>query len=148
MKRDARDLIGGGVLTAFGLFIAIYSTGNYAFGSVGDMGPGMVPGMLGYLLAALGLIILLPSLWQPRSLPSAELRPYLAISVSIMAFALTIDRFGTVPAIFAVTGVAMLADDKNTFVSYLVVSAILATLAVLIFHLGLGLPIDIINWPF
>lgn len=142
------DLLGGGVLILFGLFVALYSTGHYQFGSLSDMGPGMFPGILGYILAGLGLIVFVPAIWRRTPMPPVELRPLIAICAAMAVFALGINRFGIAPTIVAVTGVSMLAGSDSSVRSFVAVATFLATITVLIFNVGLGLPVSIANWPF
>jgi hypothetical protein len=147
-SRDSRDLVAGGVLIALGAFAAIHATINLNLGTVRHMGPGMFPMALGVLLAALGVLVLLPALFRSGSLPRPDVRPLLAVSASVLAFAFTIRTLGLAPAVACTALVAVLADNKLGPIGAVILAAALALVAVLIFVYGLGMPLQIVNWPF
>jgi hypothetical protein len=60
-RRDYTDILGGALLVAFGLGVGFYAQ-RYNIGTLTRMGPGFFPAALGFLLALLGLAILLPGL--------------------------------------------------------------------------------------
>ena len=53
-----RDLAAGGLLTAFGALTA-WESSRYAFGTLGRMGPGYYPALLGGGMVVVGLLIVL-----------------------------------------------------------------------------------------
>jgi len=63
-------------------------------------------------------------------------------------FALTVERIGVIPAIFLLTGLSVLADNKLGIIGTLLLAAALSAAAVLIFLVGLGIPIHPFVWPF
>lgn len=135
-------------LIVIGCFVSIYTITRLELGSGMQMGPGMFPAALGMLLAALGLAILVPALRHDRGLPRVEWRPAMAVLSSILVFAVTIRPFGLLPAIVALTLIATRADSRLSILGTMILAAVLATIAFLIFHVGLGATLPILNWPF
>lgn len=151
LSRDYRDIVAGAVLVAFGLFVGIYATWNYNLGTLRHVGPGMFPAMLGYVLAGLGAIVFAIALFRPGpgfSFPTPGYRHLIAVLSGLLAFALTIEPFGMVPAIFFLVGIVALADNRLNPVGVVTLAAVMSLASVLIFQIGLQLPIDSFNWPF
>lgn len=150
LDRDVRDIVAGAVLTAVGLFAFVYALMTMQPGTLARMGPGLFPASLGLVLAFFGAVTLV-SAWLRRGqfdFPQVRIRPFLAILVGVVGFALTVDRFGIVPAVFILTFVARLAEERFEFVRPLVLASFLSVIAVLIFIVGLKLPLRIFLWPF
>lgn len=140
-----RDLVGGASLIAAGLTVALFSLSSYDVGTVTRMGPGMFPAALGFLLAGLGVIVLITALFQSGTFPTIDLRAALAVLTGIGAFALVIGPFGLAPAILAVVLVSSAAERKFRPLSLTVLCGALCVMAYLIFGAGLGLPIPMIK---
>lgn len=145
--RDYRDIVGGAALIGVGAFVAIHAFTSYRLGTVTNMGPGLFPTALGCLLAALGVIVLVPALFRSGDLPQIDFRPLVTILVSIFTFAVMVRPFGLVPTILVLTLLASLAAGKLSLVGALVLAAGLSILATLIFPVGLGIQVAIIAWP-
>lgn len=146
-RRDYRDLIAGALLIAVGLIAAFNAMYSYPLGSLRHMGPGMFPMMLGWLLAGLGVLVILPALFRGGVLPQPELRPLIVVCAAVLAFGATIRTLGLAPAVVATVLVAVLADNKITLYGALILAAGLSVAAVLIFVYALGMPLQIVNWP-
>jgi hypothetical protein len=146
-SRDYRDLIAGGLLIFIGLVAAINAQQSYNLGTLRHMGPGMFPAMLGWLLVGLGALVLLPAFFRGGTLQKPEIRPLVVVCAAVTTFALTIRWLGIAPSILATTMVACLADSKLGLIGSAILGAILASFAVLIFIYGLGMPLQIVNWP-
>ncbi|MGQ7794550.1 tripartite tricarboxylate transporter TctB family protein [Faunimonas sp. B44] len=145
--RDHRDILGGLLVTAAGLFAAVYAATQYHLGTAGRMGPGMFPAVLGCIMALLGLAILLPALFRAGEAAAVEIRPILAILAGLAAFALTIDRFGLAPAIALLVVIASVADPRATLKGSLALSLALILVATAIFKIGLRFPFPLFAWP-
>lgn len=147
---DVKDLIGGAILIALGIFAAVFAAMTLEVGNPAHMGPGLFPIALGVLLTGFGILILIRALILRGTfeLPQFETRPFLAIVAATASFALTIETLGAVPAIVLMTVIARLADARIGFIRPLVLGAILALLATLIFSIGLKLPIYPFIRPF
>jgi hypothetical protein len=145
-RRDFNDIMGGGTLIAFGLFVSLYASTQYAVGTVAEMGPGMVPAGLGLVLAALGIVILVPALFRAGALPRLEWRPFLFVLFALAAFAVMVERVGVILAIYALVFIAMLGDDERRPVASLVLATVLNLIVIGIFVFGLGLPFKLLTW--
>lgn len=137
---DVRDLIGGALMIAFGVFVAVYAGHEYTIGQPARMGPGFFPVALGWILAGLGVIIALLAfrktvhVLQP---PPFTLRGLFAVLAAIAAFALLVTPAGLVPATIALTFIAACAERKFYWRRTALLAASLSVLAWLIFTVGL-----------
>ena len=106
MKHDIKDLAGGVLLAAIGLFVALYTAAQYDIGSLRRMGPGFFPALLGGVLAVLGLIIALPA-WK-RTGPPVQIawKDTAAVLAAILVFATGLERVGLVPITVATVLIA------------------------------------------
>jgi hypothetical protein len=149
-SRDYRDIVGGSALTLGGLFYGTYAYLNYDLGTLSRMDSGLFPMWIGYLLAAIGLAIAASAALRKGeySFPTVEWRTLVTVVASVAAFALAVPYFGVVPAIALQTFIVSLADNKLNTMMKLVFGAVLALVAVLIFRVGLDLPIHVFAWPF
>lgn len=144
-QHDVRDLVGGALLTALGLFVALYAYNHYPLGSMARIGPAAYPMGLGVLLSALGLAIALPA-WKRRAdSPLVQLRSAGLVLMSILAFAFTLRPLGLVAATFTTVVISSLADRETTWQFRLVLAAAISLLTVLIFRVALGMPLRV--WP-
>ncbi|MGE0747767.1 MAG: tripartite tricarboxylate transporter TctB family protein [Rhodospirillales bacterium] len=146
-RLDVRDVVAGGVLVVVGLSAALYATENYATGALRRMGPGMFPMMLGYLLAALGALILAPALFRGGAMPAPDWRPLVAILLGISAFAVIVERYGMVPAIVGLTACVVFADGRPRVLRSLVLAGVLSAIAFVVFQLALDIPLPAYRWP-
>jgi hypothetical protein len=146
--RDYRDLVGGGLLIALGLWAGFHAIANFDVGTVSRMGPGMFPASLGFLLAGLGAVIALPALFRSGEMPTVDWRPMLVIMLGVLVFALTVTRLGMVPAIVLLTLISVFADTKLRLVGGVILSVALSLIAYLIFRVGLGIVLEPFRWPF
>lgn len=148
---DIKDLVGGALMVAIGTFVAVYAASHYSLGSLGRMGPGMFPMIVGWILAGLGVAILVPALFRSgQAMEAIEWRPALAVFVACIVFAITLERFGIVPATAALTLISTFADAKrkmSPLVTAIFVAAVSVVIA-LIFKVGLDIPVAIARWPF
>jgi hypothetical protein len=146
---DYRDILGGLLLIVLGLFFALYGTAEYPIGELRRMGPGFFPVALGYVLAALGLLILLPAL-RPSNDPIEPfaVRVFVTVLIAIAAFALAVPRLGMVPATMLLTVISAFAEFRVRPVRTAILAVGLSLLAVLIFTWGLGVPVPAFRWEF
>jgi hypothetical protein len=145
-RRDYRDIIGGAILLLGGAFVVAYAVTQLQVGSLARMGPGLFPAALGVLLCCFGMALAVPALFRSGTLPAVDLRPLVFVLGSILAFGLTIRKFGIAPAVVMLTLVATLADRRLSPARALLLAAGLAALAVLIFNVGLDIPVAAYTW--
>ncbi len=139
LKFDLRDLLGGLLLLAVGVWFFVRAL-RLSIGSATAMGPGYYPVLASGSLILLSLIIIGLSFFRPATLPQAQWRPLVSICAAILTFALTMDYFGLMPAIFCTVLVAALADKRSRPLSAVILGLLLCVGAYIIFIKLLGMP--------
>jgi len=147
-RGDRRDILGGLILIAIGLFAGIHASSSYNMGTPSRMGPGMFPMVLGYLLAGLGLLVLVPAFLRSGALPRPRWGPFAAVILATLGFALSVNHLGMVPAIALLTLIAAFADARLDFRRASMLAAALSLFATVVFHFGLGVQLAPLKWPF
>lgn len=148
LEKDYRDIVAGALLAALGVAISLYALSHYSIGTITRMGPGMVPVGLGVLLAIFGVVIGGTAWFREGNWPKVKVATPLLVLVSILIFAISIERLGLVPAVFLSVLAATLAELKIYPVRSLILAVALCLLAYLVFLLGLRLPIPAFAWRF
>lgn len=142
-----KDLWTGLFLLGVGLVFSIYGWREYPMGTLADMGPGMFPVMLGLLLAAIGVLILVAALMRGQFAGlGVDWRVLFSITAGILAFILTIERFGVAVAVVSLTVLASLANHRLSFGRSIVLGGVLTIAVMLIFVYGLGIPVRLLAW--
>ncbi|MBI3506787.1 MAG: tripartite tricarboxylate transporter TctB family protein [Proteobacteria bacterium] len=138
------ETLAGGLFVLCGA-LAVALAWDYPMGDMRRMGPGWVPSALGWALVVLGGGIGAAGFFARAgaAMPERDTRPLTWLLLGVAAFALLLEHFGLVAAIFACVGVARLAERPYRPVETLALAAFLAALGAGIFVLGLGLPIPL-----
>lgn len=129
----------------FGL-IAIYFGRNLAMGTTVRMGPGYVPHMLAYIMMALGGIVSVVALItgsEPVERP--KWKPITMVTIGIVAFALLFESTGLIPALIALILISSLGGEEFKLTEVIGNMVVLTVLCVIVFKVGLGMNISIIN---
>lgn len=134
------------MLIAFGLWFMNHAMESYSIGTLRRMGPGFFPAVLGGLIAVFGVLIALPAFFRQGEPFGFEARPFLMVCASLAVFALLLERFGMVPAIFALVFCAAFAKPRPNLLENLFLSIFLAISATAVFVWGLGIPIQAFRW--
>jgi putative tricarboxylic transport membrane protein len=132
--RDARDFWTGVMCMGFAL-AAIVLGRRYPVGTPAAMGPGMFPMALGGCLGLLGLVCSLRAMRPGKAVARIEAvqpRPVLLVLGSIVTYGVTLPKLG-------------LAAPGFRWVEVTVFGAILTLGCVLVFVVGLKMPVPI--WP-
>jgi putative tricarboxylic transport membrane protein len=97
--RSPKDALAG--LMFIGLAGVLgWSAGTLDLGTASRMGPGYFPLLLTFLLGVLGLVILLNGLrFEGPPLPRGEWKGLGLVTLSIVIFGATVQRWGFVPAV-------------------------------------------------
>lgn len=146
-SRDYRDIVAGALLVLIGAFAAIYALYTLRLGTMANMGPGMFPFALGFILFVFGGILLASALFRKGEMPVVDARSFIAVMTAILAFAIMVRPFGLVPAVFALIAIASRADGKLSLPGTLLLAVTLSVGSTLIFQVGLGMPIRPVAWP-
>lgn len=141
--RDIHDIVGGLLMTAAGLFFALYGS-RYTMGSAERMGPGYFPIVLGWVLAVLGILVALPAWWRQGSGITVQWKNLLWCVASLAVFALTLKPLGVVVSTFLACVLA-LVPSRMTLRTRLTVCAVVSVITVLIFPVALQMILPI--WP-
>jgi hypothetical protein len=143
------------------MFIAIAAIGlwasrNYPVGTALRMSSGYVPRLLCWLLAGLGVIVLVQGVLEthppePAHEPTpedgviAQLRPVAVVTLALISFGLALETFGLALSILLLVMIASVATRELKLWETLAAAAGLSVLTFVIFILGLGLTIPV--WP-
>ena len=142
-RAPSADLCSGLLFAALGAVI-LWAGADYALGTGSRIGPGYVPRLLGLLLAGIGLVLIVRSRWTSEAIDAtAAWRPLVLIVTAIVAFAVVFELTGLVPAILAAVAIANSATAENRWTTAVVLGALLAFFAWLLFVKGLGLPLPV-----
>lgn len=141
----SKDFLAGAIfLLIGGSMVAIAS--DYPFGSLLRMGPGFFPIIIGSLLALVGIVLMGKSIFtQTTDRPRFHLRPAFFITTAILSFAYLLPRLGLAAATVFLVIIMRLAFRPVHPMGALVLSAILAAIATIIFSYVLRLPLKL--WP-
>jgi hypothetical protein len=141
----SKDFLSGLMFIAFGL-VALYFGRHLALGTAVRMGPGWVPHMLSYILLGLGLLICVVALFtvgEPVERP--RWKPITMVTVGIVLFALLFERTGMLPALIVLVLVSSMGGDEFKITEVVGNMVVLAVLCTLVFKIGLGMNISIIE---
>jgi putative tricarboxylic transport membrane protein len=115
-------------------------------GTAFRMGPAYVPTVVSWMIAGIGVILIARSLLIPGPrFAVARKRPLGVVLGSFALFGLLIEGGGLVLASLALALAAGFAARERRWTERIIVGAALTALAVVLFHLLLGLPMRV--WP-
>lgn len=145
--RNQKDFLSGLLFIALSALFILMSA-KYDFGSLKEIGPGFFPLVLGGLLMALGITVTILSLGakgEKARLSAWHWKPIIVLPASILAFAIAIPSLGFVAAILILLALSSFAyTGKRKMSEFFLMPIGLAFLAVLVFIIGLKLPIDLL----
>ncbi|WP_341702428.1 tripartite tricarboxylate transporter TctB family protein [Ferrovibrio sp.] len=147
-ERRARrhEQIAAGVVMLFGLVMGAIAYG-YPMGSLARPGPGFGPLLIAGLIVVLGAAVMFEmrhAAVRPFSLP---LRPLLAVSAGILAFALLVEQTGFIPATIALVLLSGLGERRLSGWPLLGVAVFMALFGSAVFIWGLGVPLKAVGLP-
>jgi len=143
-QRDYQDIAGGLLLTAIGVFVALYSN-QYDMGTPARMGPGFFPRILGWLLAALGVLIAVPAFFRRGQGIQVQWGNALFVLGAIVLFAFLLRPAGILVATTLAAFVASMADKEISWKGRVYVSLGVAAVTWLVFIFGLSMRLPL--WP-
>ena len=136
-----KDVLAGLLFMLIGGAFAL-GAADYGMGTARRMGPGYFPVVLGAILCVMGLALAGKALWRqrPQQVSRLYLRPLLALTSSILAFAALIDRVGLIAACLACVLIAGLASSETRWREAILIAIGMTAFATLVFQQFLGLP--------
>src|SRR5262245_30895961 len=130
---------------AFGV-AALYLGRHLAVGTAVRMGPGYVPRALSFILLGLGGLISVLSLVNGgERVEAPKWKPIVLVTIGIVCFALLFERAGMLPALIALVAISSLANEEFRPLEVAGNMAVLTVLCIIVFKLGLGMNIAIIQ---
>ena len=143
--RDKMEFWSAAVFVLFGIaFLSI--SPNYEFGSLSRIGSGFFPTVLSILLIIIGLAIGVRSLARTeRPVGRPAFLPILLVTLSMIAFAVTVENAGAVVAIVLITIIASFASKQFNWITRLSLAVVLTVFSIIVFIWGLGMPVPILG---
>jgi hypothetical protein len=143
--RNPQDFWAGLMFLIIGLGVT-WGSKNYDYGTAAKMGPGYFPAMLGGILAVLGAIIVVRSLFvNGEPVGRFHWKPLLMVMLSLALFGVVLQTLGLVIAIFILIIVSSLGGHEFKWKGVLLNAFFLTIGSVAIFNYGLGLQFPV--WP-
>ena len=127
---------------------AFFFAADYNIGSAAKMGPGYFPFVLGALLAALGVTLLLRSVfWTKGSQqgPAFHLKPLVLVLSSVVLFGLLLRPLGLLVSTTLLVVVSSMASHEFRWKEALLNAAVLIVVVLLVFVYCLDFQVPI--WP-
>jgi len=140
---DYRDIIGGLLLAALGVFIVLYSR-RYDLGTLSSMGPGYFPTVLGGLMALFGVMIALPAFFRSGDRLNINWRGYVFVVGSLMFFALALRPLGLLLTTAATVYLSSLASSALGIKGRLLLMACVLVVTYLVFVVGLSMRLPLL----
>lgn len=142
---DAMNLIGALAVLAGGVAL-IVGGASYPVGTVGRMGPGFFPIVVGVFLVLVGTGLVLESRTVETTNQPIRLVPVAAVFAAILWWGLTIERLGLVPSTVGLVVLASLAQRRPSVKMIVWTAVFLAAFGVGVFIWGLSIPVAAIRF--
>jgi putative tricarboxylic transport membrane protein len=137
---------GGLAVAVLGASVALISA-SYPVGTLGRMGPGFLPLVVGVVMLVLGLLIAISDVRSGAvTEEEVKLRPFVAVFAAIIAWVEIVPRFGLVPATVALVVIAAFAQRQPRILATVVTALVLSFLGVAIFIWGLGARLEAVRF--
>lgn len=143
-----RDVVAGLLFVGLGAG-AIAVASGYPLGTAMRMGPAYFPILVAGLMIALGLVVTALGLFKGGAgerFGAIPWRPLFFILAGVAVFALTIGRFGLIPAVTAMTLIARLSEPMGSKLELAGLVVALNAVAYGVFIYGLNLPLRTGLW--
>ena len=141
-----QDFAGGLVIIAVAGF-AFWQASDLPIGTLGGMGPGMLPRSLAVLFGLLGTLLLVGSILSDGPpLGRWSIRGPLLVLAGVVAFGLTVRPLGLIVAGPLAIVIAALASDEVRWGETIPFGALMTAFCIGLFKFALGLPIPLAPW--
>ena len=145
MIANRKDLSAGLLFIAIAALFAV-GTIDLDLGTPLKLGPGAFPLLLAGVLALLGLIIVANAFRTPGAdIVAMPWRGIVLIVVAPIVFGLTVRGLGLAAGIALVVAVSAYASRRMTWKLTIALIVGLTIFCVLVFHVGLGLPVRLVG---
>lgn len=146
IKGDARDIVGGLLVTAVGGIFA-WNASYFPLGGGRLLGPGYFPLVTGIITLGLGVWITISGLMRSGRITGIAYRPLIAVIASIIAFGLLLPRIGMIPTLIVVVAVSASGSTSSRPLPVAMLAVGLSVACWLIFVKGLGLNMPAFRSP-
>lgn len=144
--RNTQDFATGLLLIAVGLG-ALWIGADYAMGTPQRPGTGVLPRILAWcLIGCGGLLAVKAALTAGPPIGDWAWRPFIMVTLAILAFSLLVDRAGLVAAMLVSMTLAALGTPNTRWGEYAVFCVIMVAIGVGLFIWGLGMPVRAFPW--
>jgi hypothetical protein len=110
------------------------------------MGPGYVPRALSFILMGLGGIICVLALVSgSEPVEAPKWKPITLVTIGIVCFALLFERAGMLPALVTLVAISSFAGEEFKLTEVIGNMVVLTILCIVVFKLGLGMNISVIQ---
>ncbi len=147
MTNRSRDTLAGAIIVTLGLLFLIAALGLER-GTAVRMGPGYFPLLLAGLLILIGAAVAFRALREEAAaihMHAVPWRGMILILAAPVLFGLTVRGLGLLPAIAIVAAISSFASRRMTVVLAAGITVLLTAFCVLVFNVGLGLPVRLIG---
>jgi putative tricarboxylic transport membrane protein len=126
---------------------AFWQAADLPIGTLGGIGPGMLPKSLAVLFGLLGALLVVDSVLEGGlPLEPWSIRGPVLVAVAMVAFGLTVRPLGLVVAGPLAIVIAALASNEVRWVETIVVGLLMTIICIGLFKFALGLPIPLAPW--
>jgi putative tricarboxylic transport membrane protein len=141
-----QDFVGGLVVIAIALF-AFWQAAELPIGTLGGMGPGMLPRSLAVLLGLLGALLIVDAVIEGETrLDRWSIRGPVLILGAAVAFGLAVRPLGLLAAGPLAIVISAFASDEVRWGETLVFGTLMTAFCIGLFKFALGLPIPLAPW--
>jgi hypothetical protein len=149
MKVEVKDICAGSIFAAFGAFFSINAWMNFDAGTAARVGPAYFPIALGVVLVCLGAIVVFQSLGKESSpIGRISWRGLFFTLIAAVSFGVSVEALGFVPSLALSVLLSAYASSKMRLLVALLLTVGLTCFCLLIFKVGLGLPLEPIGTLF
>lgn len=145
MKIDKRESLSGLLILCFGSLV-IFESLNYTVGSLLRMGPGYFPLVLGISLSAIGIVLLVRSIFVSSIIDSVQWRPLVFVTLGLVVFGLGINSLGVFFSTTALVFISRFSQKDLCFLNTTVLALSLNIIVYLVFIYGLSIPLKLFPW--
>lgn len=143
--RNPKEFWSGAIFIVFGVTAVVIGQ-DYSMGSSGRMGPAYFPTVLGTLLAVIGAVSMLRSIYRGgEAVDKFALKNIVLILAAVLLFGALVRGAGLAAAVVALILLSGVTSVRFRWKPYFALAAGLAIFSVLVFVAGLGLPMPAIG---
>ena len=141
-----QDVMAGLVVIGMAVF-AFWQGADLPIGTLGGMGPGMLPRSLAVLLGLLGALLLVGAMFEAGvPLEPLSIRGPVLVLGAVVAFGLTVRPYGLIVAGPLAILISAFASEEVRWAETIVLGVIMTSFCIGLFKFALGLPIPLAPW--